>query len=92
MPNLTKKTSLINKPSIITKMLIIIRTQNLTNALNMAHEIRNELFVTAGEAARELGASKPFAYKLARRMNEKLKEKGFISAGNEPSGRASTSI
>ena len=26
--------------------------------------MRNELFVTAGEVAQELGVSKPFAYKL----------------------------
>ena len=31
--------------------------------------MRNELFVTAGEVAQELGVSKPFAYKLVRQMN-----------------------
>ncbi len=39
--------------------------------------MKNELFVTAGEVAQELGVSKPFAYKLVRQMNEEL-EKGFI--------------
>lgn len=36
-----------------------------------------ELFVKAEEVARELGISKPYAYKLVREMNEELKEKGF---------------
>ena len=34
--------------------------------------MKNELFVTAGEVAQELGVSKPFAYKLVRQMNEEL--------------------
>lgn len=41
--------------------------------------MKNELFVTAGEIAQELGVSKPLAYKLVRQMNEKLEEKGFIT-------------
>lgn len=41
--------------------------------------MNNELFVTAGEVAQELGVSKPFAYKLVRQMNEELEEKGFIT-------------
>ena len=41
--------------------------------------MKNELFVTAGEVAQELGVSKPFAYKLVRQMNEELEEKGFIT-------------
>mgnify|MGYP002892238298 CR=1 FL=1 len=36
-----------------------------------------ELFVKAEEVARELGISKPYAYKLVREMNEELKEKGL---------------
>ena len=32
--------------------------------------MKNELFVTAGKAAQELGVSKPFAYKLVRQMNK----------------------
>lgn len=39
--------------------------------------MKNELFVTAGEIALELGVSKPFAYKLIRQINEELEEKGF---------------
>ena len=41
--------------------------------------MKNELFVTAGEVAQELGVSKPFAYKLVRQMNEELEEKEFIT-------------
>ena len=41
--------------------------------------LKNDLFVTAGEVAQDLGVSKPFAYKLVRQMNEELEEKGFIT-------------
>ena len=41
--------------------------------------MRNELFVTAGEVAQELGVSKPFAYKLVRQMNEELAKTGCIT-------------
>ena len=41
--------------------------------------MKNDLFVTAGEVAQELGISKPFAYKLVRQMNEELEAKGFIT-------------
>lgn len=41
--------------------------------------MKNDLFVTAGEVAQDLGVSKPFAYKLVRQMNEELEEKGFIT-------------
>ena len=44
--------------------------------------MKNELFVTAGEVAQELGVSKPFAYKLVRQLNEELEEKGFITIHN----------
>ncbi len=36
-------------------------------------------FIRADEVAEELGISKPYAYKLIRRLNEELKEKGFIT-------------
>ena len=39
--------------------------------------MEKELFVRAEEVARELGVSKPYAYKLVREMNEELKKKGF---------------
>ena len=38
-----------------------------------------ELFVKAEEVARELGISKPYAYKLVREMNEELKQKRFLT-------------
>jgi hypothetical protein len=41
--------------------------------------LKNELFVTAGEIAQDLGVSKPFAYKLVRQMNEELVAKRFIT-------------
>lgn len=81
MLSLIKKISLTNKLLTITEMLSIIQIQNLTKTLNKKEDIesRNELFVTAGEVAQELGVSKPFAYKLVRQMNEELEEKGFIT-------------
>ena len=41
--------------------------------------LKNDLFVTAGEVAQDLGVSKPFAYNLVRQMNEELEAKGFIT-------------
>jgi len=41
--------------------------------------LKNDLFVTAGEVAQDLGVSKPFAYKLVRQMNEELEAKGFLT-------------
>ena len=46
-----------------------------------------ELFVKAEEVARELGISKPYAYKLVREMNEELKQKGFITIPRRVSRR-----
>ena len=46
-----------------------------------------ELFVKAEEVARELGISKPYAYKLVREMNEELKQKGFITIPGRVSRR-----
>jgi hypothetical protein len=37
------------------------------------------VFIKADEIATELGVSKPYAYKLVRKMNSELKEKGFIT-------------
>ena len=42
--------------------------------------MEKELFVRAEEVARELGISKPYAYKLVREMNEKIKKKGFLTS------------
>ncbi len=41
--------------------------------------MKQKMFVNAEEVARDLGVSKPFAYKLVREMNEELKSKGFIT-------------
>ena len=41
--------------------------------------MKNDLFVTAGEVAQDLGVSKPFAYKLVRQMNEELAKTGCIT-------------
>ena len=35
-------------------------------------------FIKADEVAEELGISKPYAYKIIRRLNEELREKGMI--------------
>ena len=39
--------------------------------------MEKELFVRAEEVARELGISKPYAYKIIRELNEELKAKGY---------------
>ena len=49
--------------------------------------MEKELFVRAEEVARELGVSKPYAYKLVREMNEELKQKGFITIPGRVSRR-----
>ena len=64
----------------ITKTVSIIQIRNLTKKLNKKDiYLKNDLFVTAGEVAQDLGVSKPFAYKLVRQMNEELAVKGFIT-------------
>ncbi len=35
-------------------------------------------FITAEEMSKELGVSKPFAYKVVRKLNDELKSKGFM--------------
>ena len=39
----------------------------------------NNRFICAEEVAQELSESKPYAYKLIKRLNDELKEKGFIT-------------
>ena len=41
--------------------------------------MNKNLFIKAEEIAKELGVSKPYAYKLIRKLNEELKNKGFIT-------------
>ena len=36
-------------------------------------------FIKADEVAEELGISKPYAYRIIRRLNEELREKGMIT-------------
>ena len=36
-------------------------------------------FICAEEVAQELSVSKPYAYKLIRKLNDELKEKGFVT-------------
>lgn len=36
-------------------------------------------FICADDVAQELNVSKPYAYKLIRKLNEELKAKGFIT-------------
>lgn len=36
-------------------------------------------FIRVDEVAAELDVSKPYAYKLIRKLNEELKEKGFLT-------------
>lgn len=43
------------------------------------------MFITVSEIAKELGVSKPFAYKLVKQMNEDLAKKGFITIGGRVS-------
>lgn len=41
--------------------------------------MEKELFIKVEEIAKDLGVSKPYAYKLVREMNEELKGKGFMT-------------
>ncbi len=36
-------------------------------------------FIRAEEVAQELSVSKPYAYKLIKKLNDELKQKGFIT-------------
>ena len=36
-------------------------------------------FIRADDVAQELNLSKPYAYKIIRKLNEELKAKGFIT-------------
>lgn len=36
-------------------------------------------FMSVDEVANELGVSKSYAYKIVQRLNDELKEKGFIT-------------
>ena len=36
------------------------------------------LFMTVDDVAKELGVSKSYAYKIVQKLNEELKEKGYL--------------
>lgn len=38
-----------------------------------------QMFMRVDEVAAELGVSKPYAYKLIKRLNEELKKTGYIT-------------
>ncbi len=45
----------------------------------------NTLLISAAEVAKELGVSKPYAYKLLQQLNDELKEKGYITIAGKVS-------
>lgn len=45
----------------------------------------NTLLICASEVAKELGVSKPYAYKLLQQLNSELKEKGYITIAGKVS-------
>ncbi len=50
--------------------------------------MQKNLFIKAeeiAEIAKKLGASKPYAYKLIRKLNEELKNRGFITISGKVS-------
>ena len=47
--------------------------------------MHKNLFIKAEEITKELGVSKPYAYKLIRKLNEELKNKGFITISGKVS-------
>ena len=49
--------------------------------------MEKELFVRAEEVARELGISKPYAYKLLGDRNDELNKKGFLTLPGRVSRR-----
>jgi len=52
----------------------------------MYEKISTKSFLNAEEVAKNLGVSKPHAYKVVRQLNDELESKGFITI----SGRVST--
>ena len=45
----------------------------------------SSIFIKADEVAKQLGISKPYAYKLVQKLNAELKKKGYLTI----SGRVS---
>lgn len=50
-------------------------------------DMNEELFVRADEVAKELGVSKPFAYKLMQKLNAELAQKNYITISGRVSRR-----
>ena len=44
-------------------------------------------FIRADDVAQELSVSKPYAYKLIRKLNEELKAQGFITIAGRGENR-----
>lgn len=40
-------------------------------------------FIRADEVAKELAVSKPYAYKLIRKLNDELKAQGFVTIAGQ---------
>ena len=47
--------------------------------------MNKNLFIKAEEITTELGVSKSYAYKLIRKLNEELKNRGFITISGKVS-------
>lgn len=47
----------------------------------------SDSFMRADDVAKVLGVSKPYAYKLAQRLNEELKRKNYITISGRVSRR-----
>lgn len=47
----------------------------------------NKLFIKADEVAEDLGVSKPYAYKLVKKLNAELADKGFMTITGRVSRR-----
>ncbi len=56
----------------------IILTYMLIKQRMVVINIRNNLLITSDEISEELGISKSFAYKIVKKLNDELKEKGFV--------------
>ena len=59
--------------------------RNSTKSMGVQLRAENTLFVTAEIVAKDLGVSKPFAYKLVRQMNDELNAKGYLTVAGRVS-------
>lgn len=49
---------------------------NMTRELN---HMKEKMFMRVAEVAEKMDVSKPYAYKIIKRLNEELKKKGYIT-------------